>query len=81
SFVGHFSPRIVGLTGTPEATTAAARAYRVHFKINGDPAQNPNYLVDHSAMIYLMGRDGKFLTHFTHETPPERVAATIRRYL
>lgn len=86
SYVENFAPRtatprIVGLRGTPEETTAAARAYRVYYKINGDPASNPNYLVDHSAFIYIMGPDGKFLGHFTHDSTPEQVVTLLRKFL
>jgi cytochrome oxidase Cu insertion factor (SCO1/SenC/PrrC family) len=86
SYVENFAPRtakprIVGLRGTPEETAAAARAYRVYFKINGDPKTNPNYLVDHSAFIYVMGPDGKFVAHFTHDQTPEQVATLLRKFL
>jgi protein SCO1/2 len=80
-YVTHFSERIVALTGTKDEIAAAAKAYRVYYKVHGDPATNPNYPVDHSGFIYLMSRDGKFITHFTHETPVERVAETIRKAL
>jgi len=81
SYMEHFSPRLVGLTGTPERLAAAARAYRVYYRVAGDPKSDPNYLIDHSTIVYLMGKDGRYLTHFTHETPPEKMAETIRRYL
>ncbi|MBI3707827.1 MAG: SCO family protein [Proteobacteria bacterium] len=81
SYVEHFSPRIVALTGTPAETDAAARGYKVYYKVNGDPARDPNYLVDHSAFIYLMGGDGRLLAYFTHETPPDKLAAAIRARL
>ena len=81
AYANHFSPRIVALTGSREAIDAAAKAYRVYYKLGADRATNPNYLVDHSAILYVIGRDGKYLAHFTHETPPERVVALLRRYL
>lgn len=81
NYVGNFSPRIVGLTGRGDEVAAMAKAYRSYFKLHGDPTKDEGYLVDHSTLIYLMGRDGKFLTQFTHQTPPERMAAAIRRYL
>ncbi len=81
NYVGHFSPRIVGLTGTDAEIAAAAKAYRVYYKLGDDHATNPNYSVDHSAILYLMGRDGKFITHFTHETPVDQVVAAIRAHL
>lgn len=80
-YVGHFSDRILGLTGTPEQIAEAARAYRVYYKAHGDPAKDPNYPVDHSTFLYLMGRDGSFITHFSHDAPPERVVEAIKRQL
>jgi cytochrome oxidase Cu insertion factor (SCO1/SenC/PrrC family) len=77
-YIDHFSPRILGLTGTEADIATVAREFRVYYKLAADHATNPNYLVDHSAILYLMGRDGRFLTHFTHETPPQRVVATLR---
>jgi protein SCO1/2 len=80
-YLPHFSPRFVGLTGSEADVAAAAKAYRVYYKANGDPAKNPNYTMDHSAFIYLMGRDGRFLSVFTPDTPPERMAEALRKYL
>jgi protein SCO1/2 len=80
-YIAHFSDRIVGLTGTKEEIAAAAKAYRVYYKVHGDPATNPNYPVDHSGFIYLMNREGKFVSHFMHDTPSDRVAETIRKAL
>jgi protein SCO1/2 len=81
SYVEHFSPRVIPLTGSRETIDSVVKAYRVYYRLGPDAATNPNYLVDHSGILYLMGRDGKFLTHFTHETPPERVVAAIRSRL
>jgi protein SCO1/2 len=80
-YVEHFSPRIIGLTGSEQEISTVAREYRVYYKLGNDRATNPNYTVDHSAILYLMGRDGKFLTHFTHETPLDKVVGTIRSKL
>ncbi len=80
-YVQSVSPRIVALTGTPAQIAAAARAYRVYFRINGDPARDQNYTVDHTALLYLMDREGRFVTHFTHQTPAATMVAAIRRVL
>ncbi len=80
-YVSHFSPRILGLTGSDQDIATVAREYRVYYKLGADHDTNPNYTVDHSAILYLMGRDGRFLTHFTHETPVDRVVSTIRSKL
>lgn len=81
SYVEHFDPRMAGLSGTPEQVAAAAKAYRVYFKIHGDAATNPNYLVDHSGFIYVMNRDGGFVGTFTPESKIETAVALIRRAL
>ena len=40
-----------------------------------------DYIMDHTAVTYLMGPDGKYLAHFSHETTPEDMASGIRRHL
>lgn len=76
-FVPAFHPALIGLTGSVEEVTKAAKAYRVYFaKVK---AEDPNlgYLVDHSALLYLMGPDGKFVRHFSHGTPVAEMAAAL----
>lgn len=81
-YVGHFSKRLIGLTGTEEQVAAAARAYRVYYaKVHEKGAAPDDYVMDHTSVIYLMGRDGKFLAHFTHDASPDDIAARIREYL
>lgn len=80
-YVRHFHPRLVGLTGTPEQVAAAAKAYRVYFakaRTQGAPADE--YTMDHTSITYLMGRDGKFLAHFSHGTEPDAIAARVRAF-
>jgi protein SCO1 len=82
-YVKNFDPRFVGLTGSPEAVAAAAKAYRVAYsKVKPEGStDDQNYSVDHSALIYLMGPDGKYVTHFTFGTPAPKMAATLRKYV
>jgi len=81
-YVKNFGPNFVGLTGSPEAVAEAAKAYRVTYDKYEyeDDAGNSNYSVDHSALAYLMGPDGEFITHIPYGTPPEKMAETLRRY-
>jgi protein SCO1/2 len=71
---------IVGLTGSTDEVQKAAKAYRVFFRKAPDKAGG-SYVVDHSTITYVMGPDGKYLTHFTFETSPETMAATLSKYL
>ena len=79
-YVGNFSPTFIGLTGTPEQVTAAARAYRVYYqKVPGK--DGAPYLMDHSSIVYLLDRNGRFVTHFTHEAKAEAIAAGVERLI
>lgn len=77
-YVRHFHERMVGLTGSAEDIARVARAYRVYYR---RVESGGSYLMDHSSVVFLMGRDGRFLTHFTHEATPEAMAEQIRRRL
>lgn len=82
AYVGHFNPRLLGLSGTSEQVAAAAKAYRVYYaKAPAKGGSKNDYLMDHSGFVYLMGRDGKYLTHFTPQTPPDQVMQAIAKYL
>lgn len=81
-YVTFFHPRTIGLTGTEEQIKAAARAYRVYYSINKPQGDDPlDYLVDHTSIIYLMGPDGKLVTHFSHGTTPEVMAERLGKIL
>ena len=72
SYVKSFHPRLVGLTGTPAEIDAVAKAYRVYVKKVPDPKSTAGYTIDHSSIIYVMGPDGAYRTHFTHATSRRR---------
>jgi protein SCO1/2 len=79
-YVSNFGPTFIGLTGTPEQVAAAARAYRVYFqKVPGK--DGAPYLMDHSSIVYLLDRNGRFVTHFTHEAKAEAIATGVERLL
>lgn len=75
-----FHPRLRALTGTPEEISKAARAYRVFYRKVEETAPG-EYIMDHSSIIFLMSRDGRYLTHFTHFSLPEPMAAEIKKRL
>ena len=80
SYAANFTPRLLALTGTPAEIAAAAKAYRVYFQpVKGEGADD--YSVDHSAFVYLMGRDGRYLAHFAPDIGADQMAAAIKKYL
>ncbi len=72
-YAEHFHPRLMALTGTPEEVAVAAKAYRIYYQ-KVEEAEASDYLMDHSSIIYLMGPDGGYLTHFTHASTAEDIA-------
>lgn len=74
-----FGDRLVALTGTDAEIKAAARAYKVYFSKASDAAAGGDYAVDHSGFVYLMGPDGGYRSHFSHETPPDEMARRLRQ--
>jgi cytochrome oxidase Cu insertion factor (SCO1/SenC/PrrC family) len=80
AYASNFHPRLLALTGSVEETTSAARAYRIYFE-KVKPQGSSDYLVDHSSLTFLMGRDGKFLTYFGPEVTADQMAAAIKKYL
>jgi protein SCO1/2 len=80
-YAENFHPRLVALTGTAQQVAAAATAYRVYYAKQKDANVTGGYLMDHTSIIYLMGRDGRYLSHFTHATAPEAIAAEIEKQL
>ena len=82
-YVKNFGSRFVGLTGSPEEIAEAAKAYRVAFSKfeNKDAVGDDNYSIDHSAFVYLMGRDGEYITHFNYGAPAAKMTESLRRYL
>ena len=75
-YVAAFDADITGLSGSPAAVAAVARAYRVYYAKH--PNKDGSYEMDHSSIIYLMNPEGEFVANFTHETPPEQIAAKLR---
>ena len=75
-YVTAFDAPITGLSGTAEQVAAAAKAYRVYYAKH--PKAGGEYDMDHSSIIYVMDPRGRFATNFTHETPPDAIAAKLR---
>jgi protein SCO1/2 len=76
-YVGYFSERITGLTGTQEQLAAMAQSYRVYYRKvelgEGD------YVMDHTAAVYLMDSGGRFAEAITFQASTEEALAKLRR--
>lgn len=79
SYLSSFDPRLKGLTGDPAAVEKALSGFRVYAK--KIPLKDGGYSMDHTALIYLMDRDGRFVSSFDLKRSAEAAAADLRRYL
>ncbi len=79
-YVANFHPRVVGLSGSAEQIAAMAGAYHVYYA-KADSGDTEDYLVDHSAALYLMGPDGVYLANFRFNASVEELAAGLREHL
>jgi protein SCO1/2 len=78
-YMSSFDPHVSGLTGDLPAITAVAREYRAYFKkvaLDGG-----GYTMDHTAITYLMDKEGRFVSPFNLRRTPEASAADLRGHL
>ncbi len=79
SYLSSFDPGIVGLTGTRQEIDAAEKAYRVYAK--KEPGQGSDYAMDHTAVVYLMDKQGHFVSAFNLDRTPQVAAKDLDTYL
>lgn len=78
-YLSSFDPHVKGLTGDPKAVAKVISEYRVYAK--KVPLKDGDYSMDHTALVYLMDRDGKFVAPFNLKQTPQQAAADLKRYL
>jgi protein SCO1/2 len=79
-YLKAFHPSFIGLTGAPAEIRKVANSYKAFYVRVEDPQTN-EYSIDHSGVIYLMGRDGKYLGFMPPQTAPDRLIDILRKYL
>ena len=75
SYVSSFDPRIVGLTGERTAIDQVEREYRVYAK--KVPLKDGDYTMEHTALVYLMDKSGRFVGSFNLDRAPEAAAKDL----
>jgi protein SCO1/2 len=77
-YLSSFDPHMLGLTGDAESIAAVAKAYRAYYK--KVPIEQ-GYTMDHTAIIYLMDKEGRFVSPFSLKRTTDAAAADLRRHL
>jgi protein SCO1/2 len=79
-YLSSFDPRIVGLTGDAAQTAAVEHAFRVYAK-KVPSAHGDDYTMDHTAIVYLLDKQGQFVNAFNLERSPQEAAKDLEKYL
>jgi protein SCO1 len=77
TYLSSFDPHIVGLTGDRAAVDPVLKAYRVYSK--KVPTNGDDYTMDHTALVYLMDREGRFVGAFNLQRPPAEAAKELAK--
>jgi protein SCO1 len=77
-YLSSFNPRLIGVGGDAEALASVAKAYRVYYK--KVPLKDGDYTMDHTAIVYLMDKTGRFVAPFSLKRTPQEAAADLKRY-
>lgn len=79
AYVSLFDTPIIGLTGTDAQIAKAVKAYHVFFaKV---PQPGGDYTIDHTATVFLMGRQGQFVSTIDYQEGQDTALAKLRRLI
>jgi len=78
-YMSSFDPRVIGATGDSAAIMSVEKTFRVYAK--KIPLDGGGYTMDHTAIVYLMDKAGRFVAPFNMKRRPEEAAADLKRYL
>jgi protein SCO1/2 len=86
-YVAAFDPKppsarlnFIGLTGTEDEIAKVAKAYRVFYQahLDGFRIDGVGYSIDHTADVYLMSPEGKFVAYYSQGILPDEMAADLK---
>jgi len=78
-FAAAFSPKLLGLTGSQAEIDAAANKFAVYYGRGKETSGG--YLMDHSRVVYLMGRQGEPIAMLPVDQGPPAVAAELVKWV
>jgi len=78
-YAAAFDSSFVGLSGSPEAIADAASAYGVFYeKADTAATTEAGYLVDHTATVFVLDREGQARLLWSFGTDAEAMASDLR---
>jgi cytochrome oxidase Cu insertion factor (SCO1/SenC/PrrC family) len=79
-YISAFHHSLIGLTGSTDEIQKVADAYKA-FYVKVPDERSGGYSIDHSGVIYLMGRNGEYLGFMPPQTDPGRLTEILRKNL
>jgi len=77
-YLSNFDARITGLVGTPAEIAAVAKAYRAFYE---KVPTKDGFTYNHTALVYLMGRDGRLAGTINYQEPEDVQLKKLRRLI
>ncbi|MCA9879088.1 MAG: SCO family protein [Thermomicrobiales bacterium] len=80
-YLGFFDSGIIGLRGDAAQTEEVSRDYGITVKRVEYPESATKYLLDHTALVYLIDPEGRLLLTFPYGTDPALIAQDVLHVL
>lgn len=77
-FMTGFHPSFIGLTGPKDAIASVAKDYKIYYS-KANETDDGFYLMNHSNVILLMDKQGKFLKLYSALETPTEIAADLQK--
>ena len=77
SYVNYFNPEFIGIGGTEQQISDLGRQIGIT-SIKGEESRPGEYLVDHSASVFLLDPKGRLVSLFS---APQQVENTVKQFL
>jgi protein SCO1/2 len=79
AYLAAFPIPVTGLTGTPAQLAQIETGYAVYVK--KVPLEGGDYTIDHTASVYLMDAQGRFVSTLGYDDPEARKLDILKRFL
>lgn len=80
-YVKHFDKDFIGMTGPEDDVRRIGADYGLYFERQPLPGSQTGYSVDHTAVAYLVDREGRMIMLYGYGTPASVIGADLQKLL